>query len=158
MNRFVATFILSASAALNGGIAQAATPVQLSSDVYVEKRIKRADGQSATILEKPNTVVPGDNLVFIVKYKNAGAAPANKFVVTNPLPAAVAFNGTSDGLEVVSVDGGKSWGFISSLRVGGINGQTRPALLADVTHIRWNLEQTLASGSEGKLIFRGIVK
>ncbi len=143
---------------LTSGIAAAAAPVELSSDVYVEKSVKRAGGITATILEKPNMVTPGDNLVFVVKYKNAGAVPASKFVVTNPLPAAVAFNGTSDGLEVVSIDGGKSWGFLPSLRVRGENGQTRPALMADVTHIRWNLKQTLASGSEGKLIFRGIVK
>jgi uncharacterized repeat protein (TIGR01451 family) len=158
MNRLIATCILSLCAVLANGVAQAATPVELSSDVYVEKRVKRANGQNATILEKPNMVIPGDNLVFVVKYRNVGAAPASRFVVTNPLPSAVAFNGTSDGLEVVSIDGGKSWGFLPSLRVRGENGSVRPALMADVTHIRWNLNQTLASGSEGKLIFRGIVK
>lgn len=158
MNRFIAAIILSICTALVSGIAEAATPVQLSSDVYVEKHIKRANGQNVTILEKPNMVVPGDNLVFVVKYRNIGAAPASKFVVTNPLPGAVAFNGTSDGLEVVSIDGGRSWGFLSTLHMRGENGSVRPALMADVTHIRWNLNQTLASGSEGKLIFRGIVK
>ncbi len=158
MNRLITMFFLSLTAMLTDGVAQAATPVELSSDVYVEKHVKRANGQTATVLEKPNMVIPGDNLVFVVKYRNAGAAPASKFVVTNPLPAAVAFNGTSDGLEVVSIDGGKSWGFLPTLRVRSEGGQARPALMADVTHIRWNLNQTLASGSEGKLIFRGIVK
>ncbi len=158
MNRMIASLILSLTAMLSGTAAMATSPVELSSNVYVEKHIKRANGQSATVLEKPNMVIPGDNLVFVVKYRNSGTAPASKFVVTNPLPSAVAFNGTSDGLEVVSIDGGKSWGFLQSLRVRAANGQIRPALMADVTHIRWNLNQTLASGSEGKLIFRGIVK
>jgi uncharacterized repeat protein (TIGR01451 family) len=158
MNRVIASILLSLSAMLITGTAHAANPVQLTSDVYVEKRVKRSNGQITTILEKPNMVIPGDNLVFVVKYRNNGTAPASKFVVTNPLPSAVAFNGTSDGLEVVSIDGGKSWGFLQSLSVKNAKGEIRPALMADVTHIRWNLNQTIASGSEGKLIFRGIVK
>jgi uncharacterized repeat protein (TIGR01451 family) len=136
----------------------AANQLQLSSDVFVEKQKQRPDGSVATILEEPNLVTPGDKLVFVVKYKNAGTAPAEKFVLTNPLPKAVAFNGTSDGLEVVSIDDGKTWGFLSNLRLQDTDGKSRPALMSDVTHIRWNLNRPIAAGSEGKLIFRGIVR
>lgn len=139
-------------------IAFAASQLQLTSDVFVEKQKQRPDGTVTTILEEPNLVTPGDKLVFIVKYKNAGAAPAEKFVLTNPLPKAVAFNGTSDGLEVVSIDGGTTWGFLSNLRLQDTGGKSRPALMSDVTHIRWNLNKPIAAGSEGKLIFRGIVR
>jgi uncharacterized repeat protein (TIGR01451 family) len=142
----------------SSGAAFAASPVQLSSDVFIERQKQRADGTVAKVLEEPKMVTPGDNLVFVVKYKNTGAKPAEKFVVTNPLPKAVAFNGTSDGMEVVSIDGGKSWGFLPQLKVADTQGKTRPALMADVTHIRWNLGQSLPAGSEGKLIFRGIVR
>lgn len=144
--------------AVIGGSAQAATPLQLSSDVFVEKQIVRSDGSRTVVLEKPNLVLPGDNLVFVVKYRNAGSATASNFVVTNPLPAAVAFNGTSDGLEVVSIDGGASWGVLGSLRVKKPDGSSRAAQRRDVTHIKWNLNQPLTAGAEGKLIFRGIVK
>ncbi|MBL0923914.1 MAG: DUF11 domain-containing protein [Sphingomonadaceae bacterium] len=136
----------------------AATPLQLVSDVFVERQVVKPDGSKTVILEKPNLVTPGDNLVFVVRYKNVGGATASNFVVTNPLPAAVAFDGTSDGLETVSVDGGKSWGFLGTLRVTKPDGTLRPALRSDVTHIKWNLNQTLTAGAEGKLIFRGIVK
>ncbi len=136
----------------------AATPLELKSDVFVERRVVRSDGSNAVVLEKPNMVTPGDNLVFVVRYKNVGGSTANNFVVTNPLPAAVAFNGTSDGLEVVSVDGGKSWGILGTLRISKNGGTTRPAMPTDVTHIKWNLNQPLTAGAEGKLIFRGIVK
>lgn len=136
----------------------AATPLELKSEVFVERRVVRSDGSNAVVLEKPNMVTPGDNLVFVVRYKNIGGSTANNFVVTNPLPAAVAFNGTSDGLEVVSVDGGKSWGILGTLRVAMRDGTMRPAMLTDVTHIKWNLNQPLTAGAEGKLIFRGIVK
>jgi uncharacterized repeat protein (TIGR01451 family) len=150
--------VLLAIGALFCSVAAVAAPLQLTSDVFVEREVKRTDGTKKVVLEKPSLVTPGDNLVFVVHYKNTGGAPASNFSVTNPLPRAVAFNGTSDGLEVVSIDGGKSWGFLSALRVTDADGKARPALMTDVTHIKWNLNQTLAPGSEGKLIFRGVVK
>lgn len=158
MSKILKSFTIAIGLILSPATAFAADQLQLSSDVFVEKQKQRADGIVATVLEAPNLVTPGDKLVFVVKYKNTGAAPAEKFVVTNPLPKAVAFNGTSDGLEVVSIDGGNSWGFLSNLRLQDGSGKSRPALMSDVTHIRWNLNQPIAAGSEGKLIFRGIVR
>lgn len=158
MSKILKSFTVAIGLILSPAAAFAADQLQLSSAVFVEKQKQRADGIVATVLEAPNLVTPGDKLVFVVKYKNTGAAPAEKFVVTNPLPKAVAFNGTSDGLEVVSIDGGNSWGFLSNLRLQDSSGKSRPALMSDVTHIRWNLNQPIAAGSEGKLIFRGIVR
>ncbi|WP_109356802.1 hypothetical protein [Sphingorhabdus sp. EL138] len=140
------------------GAAMAANNVALSSDVFVERKIENADGQTAVMLEEPKTVIPGDNLVFVVKYKNVGSTPATDFSVTNPLPKAVAFNGTSDGTEIVSVDGGKNWGPLSALTYTRANGEVRPALMSDVTHIKWKFNRSLSVGSEGKLVFRGTVK
>ncbi len=156
-NHIVYVFGLFASL-IFGTASHAAAALQISSDVFVERQIERSDGSKTVVLEKPNMVIPGDNLVFVVKYKNVSGATASNFVVTNPLPSAVAFNGTSDGLETASVDGGKSWGFLRSLRVGKADGTTRAAQRSDVTHIKWNLNQPLTAGAEGKLIFRGVVK
>jgi uncharacterized repeat protein (TIGR01451 family) len=158
MIKRLVTSIIAVTMALVGVSAQAATPLQLSSEVFVEKQIVRADGSRTVVLEKPNLVLPGDNLVFVVKYRNSGTATANNFVVTNPLPTAVAFNGTSDGLEIVSIDGGNVWGILGTLRVKQADGSVRSAERRDVTHIKWNLNQPLTAGAEGKLIFRGIVK
>jgi hypothetical protein len=63
-----------------------------------------------------------------------------------------------DGTEVVSVNGGKSWGVMSQLKVAKPDGTFRQALPADVTHLKWNMNQTLAAGSAGKLVFRGVVR
>jgi uncharacterized repeat protein (TIGR01451 family) len=158
MIRSLLTLVLTVMSILGAGSAYAATPLQLSSDVFVERQITAPDGSRKIVLEPPHLVTPGDHLVFVVKYRNVGATTANNFVVTNPLPSAVAFNGTSDGLEVVSIDGGKSWGILGTLRVAKADGSLRSAERSDVTHIKWNLNQPLTAGAEGKLIFRGIVK
>jgi uncharacterized repeat protein (TIGR01451 family) len=136
----------------------AASPVEISSDIFIEKQQKRADGTIATTLVAPKIIVPGDQLVFVVRYQNTGAQTARNFTVTNPIPAAISFSGTSDGNEIVSIDGGKSWGRLSELRLERSDGTSRPALMTDVTHIKWNMNQPLASGQGGKLIFRGVVK
>lgn len=138
--------------------ALAAAPVELSSDIFVEKQQKRPDGSFSTVLEMPKLILPGDQLVFVVRYRNAGAKPATNFSVTNPIPAAIAFSGTSDGAEVVSIDGGKNWGKLSQLRMTNADGSSRAALMSDVTHLKWHMNQMLAAGDAGKLIFRGVVK
>jgi uncharacterized repeat protein (TIGR01451 family) len=103
-------------------------------------------------------VTPGDKLVFLLSYRNGGASPATGFVVTNPIPSAVAFaGGESDG-ATVSVDGGKSWGILATLRIANADGTSRPAAPEDVTHIRWSFGQPIAPGRAGQLSFRGVVK
>lgn len=153
----IKTFLL-ATALILPGAAMAANEVSLSSDVFVERKVAKPNGTTALVLEKPKTVIPGDNLVFVVNYKNVGRAPATDFSVTNPLPKAVAFNGTSDGSEIVSVDGGKTWGPLSALTYPSGNGEVRPALMTDVTHVKWKFNRSLSAGSGGKLVFRGTVK
>lgn len=151
-----AIMVMAATCVANSAFA--ATPLKLSSDVYVERLETLSDGSTKAILEKPTTVVPGDNLIFVVKYTNASAEPASNLMVTNPLPKPIQFNGTADGNEEVSIDGGKSWGSLNTLLVTEADGSARSAQMSDVTHIRWALNQTLAAGSSGKLIFRGIVR
>lgn len=149
---FFATFCAAIAPAYAQG------PLRLASDVFVERDIAKPDGTKAKMLEEPKTVVPGDQLVFVVRYKNVGTATASNFVVTNPMPRAVRFDGTSDGAELVSVDGGKNWGALATMRIAQANGRDRAATLADVTHLKWNFNQPLSAGAEGKLIFRGVVR
>lgn len=150
-------FFLAIPAALAASPALA-NPVALSNDVFVERVSVDAQGQRKVILEAPKVVVPGDRLLFVLNYRNGGAKPADKFVVTNPLPSAVQFAEQADNNAQVSVDGGKSWGALAQLRVVDANGTERPARTEDVTHIRWAFNQPIPAGASGKLMFRGIVK
>lgn len=145
-------------AALMPGPALATNQVALDNHVFVERVSTDAEGKQRILLEEPKVVVPGDRLVFVLNYRNAGAQPADKFVVTNPMPSAVRFADAGDTRPFVSVDGGKQWGLLADLTIAMADGTRRPAQPADVTHIRWAFGQPIPAGGSGKLMFRGIVK
>jgi uncharacterized repeat protein (TIGR01451 family) len=136
----------------------AANQVALSNNVFVERVSTDAQGKRKVVLEEPKVVTPGERLVFVLNYRNASNKPAEKFVVTNPMPAAVQFAEQADGNAAVSVDGGKNWGALGVLRVANADGSMRPARAEDVTHIRWAFVAPIPAGGSGKLMFRGIVK
>lgn len=145
-------------AALIPGQALAANQVALDNSVFVERVSTDAAGKQRILLEEPKMVVPGDRLVFVLNYRNAGAQPADKFVITNPLPAAVRFADAGDTRPLVSVDGGKQWGLLADLTVQMTGGARRAAQPDDVTHIRWAFQKPIPVGGTGKLMFRGVVK
>lgn len=136
----------------------AANQVALDNNVFVERVSIDASGKQRVLLEEPKVVVPGDRLVFVLNYRNAGGEPADKFVITNPMPSAVRFVGAADASPIVSVDGGKAWGALDTLSVIQPDGTRRPAQPADVTHIRWAFQKPIPAGGTGKLMFRGVVK
>jgi uncharacterized repeat protein (TIGR01451 family) len=138
--------------------ALAAEPVSLSSHISVERVKAGPGGKSVVVREEPKLVTPGDRLVFDLVYRNQGARPATGFVITNPIPPSVSFTGTDSAGAVVSVDGGKSWGPLPSLRVPAGDGKTRPATPADVTHVRWTFAKPIPPGAGGQVSFRGVVK
>lgn len=150
--------ILLLLAALAPVQAFAANQVALDNSVFVERVTTDASGKERVLLEEPKVVVPGDRLVFVLNYRNAGAQPADQFVITNPMPSAVRFAGTGNAGEIVSVDGGKTWGTLDTLTMPQADGTRRPAQPADVTHVRWAFQKPIPAGGAGKLMFRGVVK
>jgi hypothetical protein len=145
-------------AMLAPGQALAANQVALDNAVFVERVSTDAQGKQKILLEEPRVVVPGDRLVFVLNYRNAGAQPADKFVITNPMPSAVRFADAGDTRPLVSVDGGKQWGLLADLSVPMTDGSRRAAQPADVTHVRWAFQKPIPVGGTGKLMFRGVVK
>jgi uncharacterized repeat protein (TIGR01451 family) len=150
--------LLAIAALLSPLAAHAANDVSLTSSVFVEKTVVQPNGTTRLVLEEPRVVVPGDRLVFVLAYKNMGAKPATDFVVTNPMPGEVAFQGTPDSGSMVSIDGGRSWGALAALKVRRADGTSRAALPEDVTHVRWAMKAPIPVGQSGKLSFRGVVR
>jgi uncharacterized repeat protein (TIGR01451 family) len=139
----------------SGALAQ--NQVALTSEVFVERTTTDAAGIASVSLEAPGVVTPGDRLVFVLSYRNNGAAPAADFVVTNPIPESVSFAGSESAGAVYSVDGGRNWGALAALSIANADGTSRPAGLADVTHVRWRLA-SIPAAAGGELRFRGVVK
>ncbi|MFL6858843.1 MAG: hypothetical protein ACJ8EB_13175 [Allosphingosinicella sp.] len=150
--------IAAAFALLLAPAVQAANNVSLASHVSVERTRPGPDGKPRVVREEPKLVTPGDRLVFDLSYRNQGAQPATGFVITNPIPPSVAFAGTDSPGAIFSVDGGKSWGPLASLRVPAADGRTRPAGPADVTHVRWAFTRAIPAGASDQVSFRGVVK
>lgn len=139
-----------------GLVAAAPQPVTLTSKALVE-HVAESNGTRRIELSEPKRVFPGDRMVFETAYRNSGTAPVRQFVVTNALPPQIIFSGeVSDGGSV-SVDGGRTFGQLSALRIRETGGTTRAAQAADVTHIRWTIP-VIASGAEGKVRYHGNVR
>lgn len=122
--------------------------VVLASDIYVEHA-----GAASRLLEPARNLVPGDRVVTIVTWKRtgqAGTGSTGQFVVTNPLPRTVYFQGSADDNDEVSIDGGRSWGHLGSLRIGD-----RLASAEDVTHIRWRIA---TPAPQGRIAYSAIVR
>ena len=139
--------------------AQAAPPpaVSVNSDIKVEKSVTGADGQPAVQLVEPESFLPGDRLVFGQNYANTSTEVVTNFTITNPLPEAVRLAPDADPALEVSVDGGKTWGRLSALSVTASDGTSRPAIHADVTHVRWVLA-AIAPGTSGRVAFPVIIR
>lgn len=138
--------------------AQTSTGVTLKSDTYVARSVTAPDGSKKNDLFAATRVLPGDPLVFILSYANQGAKPASAFVINNKIPDGVAYTGAEQPWAVVSVDGGKAFGPLTSLRVKKADGSVRAAVAQDVTHIRWTFAQPIAVGASGRVMFYAVVK
>lgn len=133
------------------------SPITLAGDVKAVKVVVAADGKERTELVEPDTIVPGDRLVFGTDYTNRGAETVTNFTVTNALPAAVRLASDADPALEVSVDGGKTFGILTALTIANADGTSRAATHADVTHVRWVLP-SIAPGASGRLTYPAIIR
>ena len=128
-------------------IATAAPLVALDSDVFIERFVPN----KGRLLQPASALKRGDRVVYIVSWTRMGGAGG--FTVTNPLPRQVYFQGSADGREEVSIDGGRSWGKLDALRVGD-----RLATPEDVTHVRWRVPAAEAARGSGQITYSAIVR
>ncbi len=148
-----------AVAAISATAAYAAGPLSLVSEVKLEKRVAAADGTTRIALVKADKIVPGDQVVFVLTYRNTGTQPIANLVLANPVPANIAYRAANPGSAApeLSVDG-KTFGPLSGLRVATAAGASRAAAPDDVTTVRWRLASPVAAGAQGQLAFQAVIK
>jgi hypothetical protein len=138
--------------------APAASNVKLTSATFVAKTVTDDKGVKSNKLFPATRVLPGDPLVFQLSYNNIGTGPATRFVINNPVPNGAEFTGVREASATVSVDSGKTFGALATLKVKGADGKLRGATAADVTQIRWTFTQPIAVGGKGTVMFYAVVK
>ncbi len=151
-------FVIAALAAPAALMAQSPQAVTLASKAFVVKQVPDADGKMKNTLVAPERVFPREALVFMLEYRNTAKTPVSGFVINNPIPANVIYTGVEQPWATVSVDGGKSFGALATLKVRSNDGTTRPALPSDVTAVRWLFAQPIAPAASGRVMYFGMVK
>lgn len=144
--------VLLALAALGLASPAFATGVKLESSVHEEVTTVAADGTKKVSLVDPTAVAPGDVVVIRIAYENTSPQPVGDIVISNPVPEHLSFMSVREGVGMVSVDGGKTYGGLVDLKVKD-GDETRPAVAADVTHVRWRFDAPLAAGAKGAVAF-----
>ena len=117
--------------------------VAIASDMFVEHT-----GDANRVLERADQLRRGDRVVTVVSWKRS--LPGRAFTVVNPLPRRIQFEGSADGTEQVSADGGRTWGRLGQLRVG-----SRLARADDITHVRWRV---MTPAIAGQIAYSAIVR
>ncbi|MFM5923443.1 MAG: hypothetical protein ACKOPG_04575 [Novosphingobium sp.] len=140
--------LLACTFALAAPVIAAASPViAFDSAVYVERTVP----SKGRMLQPASRLNRGDRVVYVVSWTRMGGGGG--FTVTNPMPRQVYFQGSADGREEVSIDGGRTWGKLDSLRVG-----SRWATPEDVTHVRWQVPANESARGSGQITYSGIVR
>ena len=107
-------------------------------------------------------VVSGDQVVYTVEIRNTTTQPRGGVVAVTPVPDKMVYvsgSATGPGCEVeFSVDGGVSFGKQGELNIKLPAAQSRQAVAADYTHIRWRLKYALNGMSTAYAHFRAVLK
>ena len=133
-------------------IAGSATQALAASNVFTDSAVYVArQEENGVRLEPAADLARGEKVVTILRWHRLGGE--GHFVITNPLPRAIAYQKSSVDGEQVSVDGGRTWGRLETLRLG-----SRSASPEDVTHVRWIIPARVASKGSGQIAYSGIVR
>lgn len=151
---------LAAVLALGAPSAAAQGTGALTSKIELEKLVPTTEGQPPKkTYAAPDVVVPGDRVRVTLTFTNKGAAPAAGVNLVNPIPDGLAFDETADPAGfAVSTDGGKTFGALAALTVSVDGANARPAVAADVTHVRWLWPDAIAPGQSRAVAFFGRVR
>ena len=161
MNNFMKNAVLLAAFfAAPLALAQEKGHLNVKTVVQKEEITVSESGERETRLVAPDTVVPGDSVIYTITFANISDESAENVVITNPVPENLTYiEGSAFGPGTViefSVDGGQSYGAGDKLTVPD-NGGSRAAKAEDYTHLRWVMQNELAAGSQGVASFRAVL-
>ena len=121
------------------------------------------DGSTETEYVPAGDMEPGEELAYVVNFRNEGPDPENGVVMTVPVPddmvyvedSAIADADAEEASVDFSVDGGKSFAPREGLVVAD-GEETRRASADEITHVRWTFARVVP-GEEGILAFHAVL-
>ena len=136
--------------------------IQLTSKAEIEKEVFNSEGKKEVKRVPAAKVVPGTVVIFTTTYKNVSEEYAENTIITNPVPAHMIYaenSASGSGTRITfSIDNGQSFNIPAKLFVFDAAGRKFPARPQDYTHIRWEMNHPLPSGTMGEVSFRAILK
>jgi len=135
--------------------------VSINSASFQEQTKITASGEKVKEWVKASKVVPGTVIRYVNSLKNAGAKPATKLVVSNPVPENMEYVANSASCASAcslsySVDGGENYGLPESLYVG-VGKERHLAKASEYTNIRWVLD-SLGATSQSSVEYKAQLK
>lgn len=135
--------------------------LDVNTTVQKETVVVTEEGEEVRELVPAETVIPGERVVYTITFRNTGAEPADNVIITNPISenlTYVAESAFGPGMVLeFSVDGGETFAAADDLTIEE-DGESRPASAEDYTHIRWVMQDDLASGAQGMARFTAQLK
>lgn len=144
--------------------ARAADPgcIVVQNVAELEQTVADANGGKSVKLVPASKVVPGDTVIYTVKFRNRCDKPADNVSVDNPVPehmAYVADSAIGPNTEVTfSIDGGYNFAKPEALQKKDPDGTERVARANEYTNIRWVMRHALAAGAEAYARFRAVLQ
>lgn len=136
--------------------------IELKNEALREVETVDKDGKKIKELKTVERAVPGQEVIYVLTYKNTDKKPATNVVISNPVPKELTYvAGSETGKNArfeVSVDGGKKFATLDKLTIKTADGKLRPAMAADVTNLRWSVTEPVKAGAEGKVSYRTLLK
>lgn len=147
---------------LAGVSVHALAAVELKTEAFREVEVTDKAGKKTKKVEPLSRATPGQEVIYVLTYNNTGKEAVSNVVLNNPVPAELAYvAGSAKGAGArieASVDGGKVFGAFETLSVKKADGTTRPAIGADVTHLRWTVTTPVKAGATGSATYRAVLR
>ena len=161
IQKLIATLILMLALPL-----QAFAAADIKLNLVAEKEVTVKEGNRDVKKRVAATSIePGEEIIYTIRYRNAGDLEATNVDVKNPVPnntVYVSGSASGKGAEITfSADGGKTFGKASSVtyQVKDSSGKTKTQKAApeNYTNIRWVIKR-INPGQSGELGYRVKVK
>jgi uncharacterized repeat protein (TIGR01451 family) len=136
--------------------------ITLKTEAFRDVVVAGKDGKQEKQRVALKKATPGQEVIYVITYRNTGTKPAENVVVNNPVPKGLVFQPGSaqgEGTRIeVSVDGGNTFGPLESLKASDGKAGVRAARADDVTNVRWTLLSAVKAGQEGSVTYKAVLK